>query len=156
MTNEHPDPETALYKELAKIEDFKKEVRSLKKRLGKVEGQTESFKLIDFQKQLDHLDERITKLSDELTAITNQQAKGLLEVAQLTAAFEINSAVGDLRNIIDYQLSDSNTLITQLVVDASNAKSKAMASKKPYSTVTEFKNKWKKRLLELGADIIES
>jgi hypothetical protein len=65
MSNEHPDREAALYRDLAKIEEFKREVRSLKTSLGKLKGRVESLELMGFQKQLDRLNDRITEFSSE-------------------------------------------------------------------------------------------
>lgn len=155
MTNGHSDPEAALYKDLAKIEEFRKEVRSLKTQLGRLAGRVKQLEVMDFQNQLNSLDERIKKTSDELTAIKKQQAKGLLETHRIIAALEINSASNSFWDIIHFQLSDNSNLRTQLVADASTAKSQVMTSEKPYDIVTEFKHKWTKRVRELGAEGIE-
>jgi hypothetical protein len=76
MTSEGIDPETALFRELADIKEFKKEVRSLKTRLGRLTRRVDQLQLISFQGQLNGLDKQITKLSDELLQ-TRRQAFNL-------------------------------------------------------------------------------
>lgn len=55
------------------IGSLKKEVRSLKTRLGKLTGRVNQLDLIGFQDQLSRLDERITRLSSDLTSVRQRE-----------------------------------------------------------------------------------
>jgi hypothetical protein len=73
MTDEHPDSETALLKALADVnkfkKEFRKEVRSLRTQFDELNGRVESLELMDFQEQLNRLNELTSKTSGEITEI---------------------------------------------------------------------------------------
>jgi chromosome segregation ATPase len=151
MASERPDAEQALLKALA---NFKKEVHSLKTRLGKLTGRVEQLELMDSQNQLTRLDERITKISDELTTAANQQTQALLLLQRSIAALRIDSLVHNSREIIEQELPNDSHLFTQLLTDASSAKGKLTTSNNPWEIAIQFKDKWEKLLHELGANTI--
>ena len=73
--------EQTLDKRLTQLVENK--LRSIKTRLGILTGRVQSLELMDFQNQLDRLNERITKLSDEFI-----EFRRTLYTLQITLFFE--------------------------------------------------------------------
>ena len=65
-------------------------VHSLNTRLGKLTKRVESLELLDFQSQLDRLNEHLTKLSNEFSTATKQHNDDLLGNARLIAKLNVN------------------------------------------------------------------
>jgi hypothetical protein len=63
------DPETQFIKELAEIAGLKKEIRSLKNRVGKMNGRIEQLELCAFQDQISRLDEHLSTLDIDMVKI---------------------------------------------------------------------------------------
>jgi len=159
MSNEHPDPEQALLKALANVsefkKEFKKEVHSLKTQLGKLKRQVESLELMDFQDQLDRLNEYIKKTSDELTKTIKNQTEDLQFVARIVSILRIDSLSDNYLQIMEHQLPNKQHLAAQLYSDATGSKTKISTSDNPYEVAVEFKKKWDKTLEDLGAETIK-
>lgn len=62
-----------------------KEVHSLKAQLGKLKGRIESLELMDFQDQLNRLDEKVGKISNGLIEISQESYKIHLTLFGLSA-----------------------------------------------------------------------
>jgi hypothetical protein len=93
MANEYPehlDAETELLKGLNRVKtfegEFTEEMRSLKERLGALEGRIESLELMAFQDQLDRLDERINEISSDFIEVKREVYKIRLFVLGLASA----------------------------------------------------------------------
>ena len=86
MENGHMDTEQALYKELATIKGFKKEVKALKTRLTKVSNSIEQVQVMDFQEQL---------CDREIMVYFIQAHQALIDCADSGKMLEITNGFGD-------------------------------------------------------------
>jgi chromosome segregation ATPase len=161
MATEHPDSQVALLKGLAKVE---KEVRSLKKRLGNLAGSVEKLELMDFQDQLNSLDERITKLINHdlqqlkqaHDAIAEQNKQIILTTQRHYARSTIISIYNDCQERIGLSKPDIyDRQQSQMALECSSAISKLDISLNPLSIAQEFRKKWYGELDKLGIEYLK-
>ncbi len=107
---------------------------------------------------IEALKEGLAELTTDHAAVVKQLRKELLDLQQLIAALKINTDVGVFCDIMDTQLcSNANyaTMRTQIVTDAAVAKSRILTSNSPFALLSDFRDKWKKKLLDSGANVID-
>lgn len=142
MANEHSDSEATLLKGLASIEGFRREVRSFKTRLGKLTGRVESLELMNFQEQLNRLDEQIA-----------QQQKSLLDTQRFVASFIIISTHNNSNEQVEQKRPDAGKH-SEFVAETTTAISKVSISNDPLSIARAFKTKRYEVLHKLGIKTI--
>ena len=108
-----------------------------------------------------YVDDKVKLIKRELQqlkvahdAIANQHAREILNTQRALAWFKISSDVGAFRDIIQDQLHGNPSLFTQLIADATAAKSKLDTSQEPFSVLLQFTKKWSEILKNLGAEVI--
>ena len=111
------------------------------------------YKYIDDKLKL--VNREIQRLKVAHDAVANQHAQKLLEIQRIVVGVKINADVASIRSIIDSQLPQKASLVTQLVADAAAGKAQLNTSKTPVDIGRQFLDKWKKMLHNLGADVIE-
>jgi hypothetical protein len=80
--------------------------------------------------------------------------KELKELQQHISGMKINSDSHSIEDIINAQFPNKHTLKTQMLTDATRAKSQIEVSSEPWVIVKEFHDKWENELEHLGADFI--
>ena len=136
-----------------------KKLKSIKIQIGKLTGRVESLELMDFQNQLNSLDERITKLINHdlqqlkqaHDAAVAEQKKELLDMQQRLASFMIVSTMNTLS--CRYDIPDK--LFRQICISAAAAKAKAQSSDEALKVAFEFYNHAIDSLNKGGISIIQ-
>ncbi len=122
------------------IESLMKEVRSLKTRLGKLTSRVEQLGLMDFQEQLNRLNERIGIISE-----------ALLISSRNIARFIILSTCRDTKDIIYREKPNADRyVITQLLTDAKGTRTEVDKTTNPLLNSAQFENKCLELLKSLG------
>lgn len=152
------DPEQQLYKDMADLTEqmpkLQREVKSLKTRLAKLISRIDRLELIGLQDQLTSLGDEQKQLKSTLDETAKLHEKQILKIWQSMYAFKINDDVDNYSGIINHQLSRRTELISQLLIDATNAKTNVLKSSEPNKTYAYFKKEWDDKLKQLGVDTV--
>ena len=116
---------------------------------AKIEGIEDEIKKINvghknLSKRVDRLE--IQGIQEQLNSFHDS----LLETQRHVAQFRIDYEVNNIQTF----LSQHKHLRTQLVIDASDIKSKIRVSNNPYKLIVKFHDKWIKKLEELKIKFI--
>jgi hypothetical protein len=115
-------------------------LKPIRRQLKKLTERAQSLEDMDFQDQLNRLNERIIEISD-----------AVLESQQATANLQVSFCRELYHGILITQFRERKDLKTQLVIDAAAAKKEIESSKTPLITSYIFANQWLNTLLKLGA-----
>jgi len=152
------DPEE---RHIKNLEDFMKEVpilhnkvKALKGNITKLSNRIQTLEMMAFQEQITSIGDELKQFKQTSGDTSSKQEEVLLELQQILVALNINSLVNNLGNIINNQLPNRSNLITQLIADATKAKQQTEQSEEPFEIMREFKDKWFKKVEDLGAKVI--
>jgi Mg2+ and Co2+ transporter CorA len=118
------DREESLYRELAEVQDFKKELKSLKAKVNKLVKQIEQLELSGLLDQIYNLDKRITECSDEL-----------LETNRAIAKLMIISIYEEVCRQVPKKYSD---YVVKLTIDIGIMLGNINTSEDPYQVAHDF------------------
>lgn len=103
------------------------------------------------------LKKELAELKTDHVAVVKQLRQQLLDLQRLVAGSKVNADTVNFCDIMDTQLSKKagySTMRTQIITDAAVVKQKIMTSSSPLNLLNDFYQKWTKRLLDLGADMV--
>jgi hypothetical protein len=126
------------------VENLKKAVKSLKSKHNKIANQVEQLDLIGFQQQISSLDDKVNKLSEQLS----NDKIGKLEAMLLeTRRYVARKSIEDLRLFLENRLAidlpHNSTVIYQkahefLMVESAKAQQVVIHSSAPISVAELF------------------
>ncbi len=106
---------------------------------------------------IETLKKGLAELTTDHATVVKQLRQQLLDLQQLATALKINADVDSFCNIMDTQLCNQSgyaTMRVQIITDAAVIKQKIITSSSPFTLLNDFHEKWEKKLLDSGAQVI--
>lgn len=135
----------------AEIESLKTQTASLRKQQRDVSLLIESCDLRGVQDKINRINDRIARMSQ----ILSQYKDLFLGLERMIVNDRIISETQSLISIIDEQFPGNSALRTQLLNDSSSVRQEIDSSPAPNQLSLKFHEQWEKKLLDLGAKLIQ-
>ena len=141
----------AIEKLYGEIESLKTQTASLKKQQRDLSLLIESNELQGIQDKINRINDRLTRMSQ----VMSQYKEVCLGLERMIVNDRIISETLSLVSIIDEQFPGNSALRTQLLTDSSAVRREIESCPTPNQLSLKFHDQWEKKLLDLGAKLIQ-